>query len=243
MRNRVELTRYAIRAVSSSPEPFAPFSAHYRPLVMHAGTHSGLAHLPASRIGPWFNSPSAASHVCLVPAADELEQWLEQQVDALRAQAPHANHPAFTADPGPAQPRNRVAGRARTRRGRAPPRREPRLTGALRDMRLLGLQPTLLAPLDLSRWSDSRGDNVTHIAYPQDERSRAVSVDQMSESSFPASDPPAVWTWEVAPQTDRRHSHPDASRDATDPSENRTSGFSPGQARQSPPRSRRRSRG
>ena len=25
-------------------------------------------------------------------------------------------------------------------------------------------------------------------------------VDQMSEHSFPASDPPAVWTWEVAPQ-------------------------------------------
>jgi hypothetical protein len=23
------------------------------------------------------------------------------------------------------------------------------------------------------------------------------SVDEMSESSFPASDPPAVWTWEV----------------------------------------------
>jgi hypothetical protein len=25
-------------------------------------------------------------------------------------------------------------------------------------------------------------------------------VDQMSEHSFPASDPPAVWTWDVAPQ-------------------------------------------
>jgi hypothetical protein len=25
-------------------------------------------------------------------------------------------------------------------------------------------------------------------------------VDQMSANSFPASDPPAVWTWEVAPQ-------------------------------------------
>ena len=27
-----------------------------------------------------------------------------------------------------------------------------------------------------------------------------ATVDQMSECSFPASDPPAVWTWEVAPQ-------------------------------------------
>jgi hypothetical protein len=25
-------------------------------------------------------------------------------------------------------------------------------------------------------------------------------VDQMSESSFPASDPPAVWTWDVPPR-------------------------------------------
>lgn len=29
------------------------------------------------------------------------------------------------------------------------------------------------------------------------------TVDQMSESSFPASDPPAVWTWEVSRTPDR----------------------------------------
>ena len=28
----------------------------------------------------------------------------------------------------------------------------------------------------------------------------SATVDQMSEHSFPASDPPAVWTWEVALQ-------------------------------------------
>lgn len=27
----------------------------------------------------------------------------------------------------------------------------------------------------------------------------AVDVDDMGEASFPASDPPAVWTWDVAP--------------------------------------------
>ena len=33
-----------------------------------------------------------------------------------------------------------------------------RLTDALRDMRLLGLEPTLLAPQELSDWSAQRGD-------------------------------------------------------------------------------------
>lgn len=29
----------------------------------------------------------------------------------------------------------------------------------------------------------------------------ASTIDQMSEGSFPASDPPAVWTWETPPAT------------------------------------------
>jgi hypothetical protein len=28
------------------------------------------------------------------------------------------------------------------------------------------------------------------------------TTDEMSEFSFPASDPPSVWTWEIKPQTD-----------------------------------------
>ena len=67
-----------------------------------------------------------------------------------------------------------------------------------------------------------------------------MSVDQMSESSFPASDPPAVWTWEVAPQTDRRH-YPDTSRDTTDASGTNVRLLTRTR-RQRPPRSRRRSR-
>jgi hypothetical protein len=31
----------------------------------------------------------------------------------------------------------------------------------------------------------------------------STDVDETGEASFPASDPPAVWTWDVAPAPDR----------------------------------------
>jgi hypothetical protein len=39
---------------------------------------------------------------------------------------------------------------------------------------------------------------------------RGSTVEEMSESSFPASDPPAVWTWDVG-----EHSAPPRSSDTT----------------------------
>jgi hypothetical protein len=88
-------------------------------------------------------------HPCVPVSADELEPWLEQQVDELRADAPHATL------------------RLSRLTQRAPdmaleigwlveldlPEDEPllrgrRLSNALRDMRLLGLQPTLLSRHD-----------------------------------------------------------------------------------------------
>ena len=88
-------------------------------------------------------------HPCVPVSADELEPWLEKQLDELRADAPHGTLRL-----------SRVT-------QRAPdldlemgwlieldlPEGEPLLTGhrladALRDMRLLGLQPTLLVPQD-----------------------------------------------------------------------------------------------
>ena len=87
-------------------------------------------------------------------SADELEGWLERHVDELRAQATRG-----------------VVRLSRLTRGQDGDlnvgwlieleldEREPllagdRLTHALRDMRLLGLQPTLLAPHDA--WTNGR---------------------------------------------------------------------------------------
>jgi hypothetical protein len=88
-------------------------------------------------------------------SADELEGWLERQVDELRADAPRG-----------------IVRLSRLTQGRLDKgldvgwlieleldEREPLLAGdrlaeALRDMRLLGLQPTLLAPRDA--WTNGR---------------------------------------------------------------------------------------
>ena len=88
-------------------------------------------------------------------SADELERWLEQQVNELRAEAPHATvrlsrltqgRPGADLDVGWLVELELAEG-------------EPLLAGhrlgdALRDMRLLGLQPTLLAPR--GAWTNGR---------------------------------------------------------------------------------------
>jgi hypothetical protein len=88
-------------------------------------------------------------HPCVSVSADELERWLEQQVRELRAEASHGTvrlsrltegRPGADLEPGwlveleLAEEEPLLAG--------------DRLADALRDMRLLGLQPTLLAPRD-----------------------------------------------------------------------------------------------
>jgi len=94
-------------------------------------------------------------HPCVPVSADELEPWLEKQLEELRADTPHG-----------------TLRLSRLTRG-APdvtlengwlielelPDGDPLLTGhrladALRDMRLLGLQPTLLAPNQA--WTNGR---------------------------------------------------------------------------------------
>jgi hypothetical protein len=88
-------------------------------------------------------------HPCVPVSANELERWLQREVDDLRAAAPRATVRMSRLTQG-----RRDAGldagwlvELELSEG------EPLLAGdrlreALRDMRLLGLQPTLLAPRD-----------------------------------------------------------------------------------------------
>jgi hypothetical protein len=86
-------------------------------------------------------------HPCAPVSLDELEGWLEQHVDELRAAAPGAilrlsrltqGGPATDLDIGWLVELELADGE--------PLLRGPRLADSLRDMRLFGLQPTLLAP-------------------------------------------------------------------------------------------------
>jgi hypothetical protein len=91
-------------------------------------------------------------------SAEELEQWLKQQVDHLRAEAPQGTVrlsrltqelPSVDIDIGwllelELPEGERLLGR-------------DRLADALMDMRLLGLEPTLLAPHELSYWPAQQG--------------------------------------------------------------------------------------
>jgi hypothetical protein len=50
----------------------------------------------------------------------------------------------------------------------------------------------------------------TPAVQPQDSAAvRGSTVDEMGEGSFPASDPPAVWTWEVGSEGHRTAAPPD----------------------------------
>ena len=94
-------------------------------------------------------------HPCVPVSADELEPWLEKQLDELRADTPHGTLRLSRLTQG--------APDVNLENGWLIeldlPEGEPLLTGrrlgdALRDMRLLGLQPTLLAPHEA--WTNGR---------------------------------------------------------------------------------------
>ena len=79
--------------------------------------------------------------------ADELQGWLERQVHELRAEAPYATVRLSRLTQGGPSVDLDIGWLVELELGEG----EPLLTGhrladALRDMRLLGLQPTLLAP-------------------------------------------------------------------------------------------------
>jgi len=94
-------------------------------------------------------------HPCGPVSADELEPWLEKQLDELRADTPHGTLRLSRLTQG--APDLDLANGWLIELDL--PEGAPLLTGhrladALRDMRLLGLQPTLLAPQEA--WTNGR---------------------------------------------------------------------------------------
>jgi hypothetical protein len=92
-------------------------------------------------------------------SADELERWLVHQVDEIRAESPQGTVrlsrltqglPNVDIDIGWLVELELPMGQPLLNRDR--------LSAVLRDMRLLGLQPTLLTPIDLSDWSVRQAD-------------------------------------------------------------------------------------
>ena len=79
-------------------------------------------------------------------SADELEDWLEQEVSHLRAEAPHGTIRLSRLTQGLPSP---IGWLVEVELAEDEPLLAgDRLGDALRDMRLLGLQPTLLEPAE-----------------------------------------------------------------------------------------------
>jgi hypothetical protein len=100
-------------------------------------------------------------HPCAPLAAEELDRWLQEEVERLRVSAPHAVlrlvrliQPAPTGDFGIGWMLEVDAANADT------PLDEDRLAAVLRDLRLLGLQPTVL------RARESGGGSVAYGERP-----------------------------------------------------------------------------
>jgi hypothetical protein len=98
-------------------------------------------------------------------SADELEQWLERQVSQLRKEAPQGTIRLLRLTQELPDASLDIGWLLELEL----PEEDPllardRLAEALRDMRLLGLQPTILAPLNLSDESISGDDQARAAA-------------------------------------------------------------------------------
>jgi hypothetical protein len=90
-------------------------------------------------------------HPCVPVSAEELQGWLELEVDELRTAAPHATVRLSRLTQGRAGAALDIGWLVELELADDEPLLAGgRLTEALRDMRLLGLQPTLLTPRDAS---------------------------------------------------------------------------------------------
>ena len=94
-------------------------------------------------------------HPCAPVSADELEVWLEQQVCELRAEAPQATVRLSRLTHGGPSSDLQIGWLIEMELAEGEPLLGgQRLAESLRDMRLLGLQPTLLGPREA--WTNGR---------------------------------------------------------------------------------------
>jgi len=86
-------------------------------------------------------------HPCTPVSHDDLERWLERHVRELRAAAPQATFRISRLTQGGPTADLDIGWLVELELAEGEPLLEnERLTSSLRDMRLLGLEPTLLAP-------------------------------------------------------------------------------------------------
>ena len=84
-------------------------------------------------------------HPCAPVPADELEGWLERQLDELRSAAPHGTFRLSRLTQGGPSTDLNIGWLIELELADGEPLlRGPLIADSLRDMRLLGLQPTLL---------------------------------------------------------------------------------------------------
>jgi hypothetical protein len=131
----------------SDPRRDAP-QHRLRPLRVGARRDAGWHPFPSQCLAVTIRSMvqlAIRCHPCVPVSGDELQGWLELEVDALRAAAPHATLRLSRLMQG--QPGLDAGWLVELELAEDEPMlAEGRLADALRDMRLLGLQPTLLAP-------------------------------------------------------------------------------------------------
>jgi hypothetical protein len=93
-------------------------------------------------------------------SADELERWLEHQVDQIRAESPQGTVRLSRLTQGLPNVDIDIGWLVELELPMGQPLLSgDRLSAVLRDMRLLGLQPTLLTPINLSDWSIRQADH------------------------------------------------------------------------------------
>jgi hypothetical protein len=102
----------------------------------------------ATTLDAWFSWRSVATRVCRSRPTSS-DRWLEQQVRELRADAPHGTVRLSRLTQGRPGADLELGWLVELELAEEEPLLAgDRLADALRDMRLLGLQPTLLAPRD-----------------------------------------------------------------------------------------------